>query len=85
MSTVGVASSSDSMVVGTGITAYGKGGSFSLSSGSGGAINLIVGSSMINEGVSMRMLAGSILSSDMTGGFSIVSVGPSETCIGENL
>ena len=85
VSTAGGASSSCSMVVVAGITDDGKGGSLSLSTGSGGAMSLRVRSSMINEGVYVRMLAGSIFGYNKIGGFSIVSVVSSETCIGGNV
>ena len=73
------------MVVGNGSTADGKGGLLSLSNGSGGAMSLRVGSSMINEGGSVRMLAGSVLGSDMVGGLIIVSGGSSGSKIGSNV
>ena len=61
------------MVVGTGITAYGKGGSLSLSTISGDTMSLVVRSSIINEVFFVRMLAGSTLGSNMDGGLKIVS------------
>ena len=73
------------MVVVTGSTSDGKGGSLYLSTVSGGAMSLILGSSMINEGGSVRMLAGSTSGSDMAGGLSIVSGGSPKTGIVGNV
>ena len=73
------------MVVGNGSTYYGKYGLISLSYGSGGAMSLKVGSSMINEGGSVRMLAVSRFVSDTAGGLIIVSGGSSEVGIIGNI
>ena len=72
VSIAGGASLSGSVVVITGSTDYGKGGSLFLSTGSGGAMILRVCSSMINEGGSVRILACFALGYDMAGGLSIV-------------